>query len=96
MDKIEKALELIKTAVIEIDQELARCRSGSGAMATLEDQLALAREELLKMETAISNGSLPPREERDRFLGHMIVDSWPINSSPRGVVLSALGAFERL
>jgi len=76
--KKEKALGLIKTALRELEQELARHRKGEGAIGNIA-QLQAIQKSLIIMKEDLESNALPPKEDRgQRGFARIILDSWPI------------------
>jgi len=88
MRKNNKALHAIRVAKSAVDQELERHRAGAGTVSTPQ-QLASIKEQLDVWECEIVNGVIKPRQSRDRGMGHMISDSWPLGSPLGELVLKA-------
>lgn len=95
IDRTDHTLQLIKTAKLAVDQELERCTVGTGTVGTLS-QLTTIRKKLEAMEVTILSDAMPPQSNRDRGMGHMISDSWPLGSTLGEIVLSAEEAYVRL
>lgn len=91
----EKMLNLVQTALLQIDEEVARHMRGDETIATLE-QLRRCRETLHSMEKSLHSGKLPPRNERPSGMGRMIVDSWPIGAELGTLLLQIEQAYMRL
>lgn len=85
----------IQTALIQIDEEVARHMRGEETIGTLE-QLRHCRETLRSMEKSLHSGKLPPRNERPSGMGRMIVDAWPIGTELGTLLLRIEQAYIRL
>ncbi len=95
MSKNDKALHAIRVAKSAVDQELERHRVGSGTVSSPQ-QLASINEQLDAWEREVVNGAIKPRQDRDRGMGHMISDSWPLSSPLGELVLKAEEAYVTL
>ena len=95
MIKTEHALRLIREAKEAVSQELARNAAGAGTIGT-SNQLVAVRQKLEAMEHSICDGALPPKSSRDRGMGRMVSDSWPLGSALGEMVLSAEEVYVRL
>ncbi|MBI4661065.1 MAG: hypothetical protein HY735_19715 [Verrucomicrobia bacterium] len=92
MNQIAKALALSKQALALINQEMERQDHGSGAVGTVS-QLLTCKQQLQAMIAELESGSLPPKDERLRGMGHMIADSWPTDSTLADALLLAEQAY---
>ena len=95
MSKIERVLGLIRAAHRAVSDELVRAATGTGSVGTTA-QLTSVKQKLEEMERAIASGDLPPKPLRDRGMGRMVSDSWPLGSSLGEMVLLAEFAYVHL
>lgn len=91
----EKVLEMVRTALHQVNAEIDRHQRGQGTVGTPE-QLGQCRRTLEAMEKRVDSGSLPPKAERHSGMGRMVVDSWPLGSALGGLILEAEQAYMRL
>jgi hypothetical protein len=92
MNTILKALELTRHAIILLEEEVVLHNRGAGSVGVLA-QLDACKEELCEMLAQLESGCLPPPNQRLRGMGHMIADSWPINSTLGDALLLAEQAY---
>jgi hypothetical protein len=95
MSEHAEALRLISAARSAAEEELSRHRAGRRTVGSLA-QLQLICESLADMERDVEHSTVPPASARDRGMGRMIVDGWPLSSSLGSLVLCAEQAFLRL
>lgn len=79
LNKVIEAIDCINAELSKFDKEFSYNKE------TLES----FRNELEKIFAEIQSGILPPRNQRKRGMGRVIVDSWPINSPLGCKIISA-------
>jgi hypothetical protein len=95
MTKTDKALQSIRTAKEAVAQELERHRVGTGTVSTPAQLLAI-RDQLDVWQSEVERGSLTPRNQRNRGMGRMITDSWPLGSLLGQALLTAEESYASL
>jgi uncharacterized protein (DUF305 family) len=92
MSKIEKALALTQQAMKMVEEELDRQNRDETTVGT-KTQLEACKQQLCEMITQMEKAQLPPKHQRLFGMGHMIADSWPINSKLGEALLNAEHAY---
>ncbi len=92
MKKIEKALTLSRQAIGLLEVELDLQKRGKGTTGTAV-QLEMCMGQLQKMIIQLEQSQLPPKNQRLLGMGHMIADSWPVNSKLGEALLLAEQAY---
>ena len=94
MNKTEQTLQIIRAAKLAVIEEIHKNHEEKQMVATFS-QLSAVKKKLETMELTICNNSLLPKASRDRNMGRMISDSWPLGSTLGELVLSAEEAYLR-
>jgi hypothetical protein len=91
MDRRARALELVTSALAEVEVELTtpRYRIDAG-------QLGTCRTTLRAYLADIEKGALPPKRDRAEGLGRMVLDSWPYDAPLGNLVLQAERAWRNV
>lgn len=84
--KLEKAISYINIALREIDLEIKRHKQGCSTLSNVEELLKF-REYLMVILNDLKTGSIPSQDLRRFGMGHIIVDSWPLNSKLGDILL---------
>jgi hypothetical protein len=84
MDRRDRARELIKAALTEVEAERREPR-----YRLLPEQLDECIATLQGYLATLDRGVLPPRRERPEGLGRMVMDSWPFDVPLANAVLQA-------
>jgi hypothetical protein len=84
MDRRDRARELIKAALCEVEAERAAPR-----YRLRPEELDRCVETLQGYLTSLEGGELPPRRQRAEGLGRMVMDSWPFDVPLANAVLQA-------
>ncbi len=84
MDRRDRARELIRIALSEVEEE----RRAPRYQLSFED-LDTCIETLRGYLSALETGELPPRRERPEDLGRLVLDSWPYDVPLANAVLQA-------
>jgi hypothetical protein len=84
MDRRDRARELIKAALTEVEAERREPR-----YRLLPEQLDECIETLRGYLASLDRDALPPRRERPEGLGRMVMDSWPFDLPLANAVLQA-------
>jgi hypothetical protein len=92
MKSITKALVLSRQANAFLKEEIDRHKSGAGIVG-VATQLVECQNQIEEMIVQLESGHLPPKNQRLRGMGHMIADSWPINSQLGDALLLAEQAY---
>lgn len=84
MDRRDRARELIKAALTEVEAERRTPR-----YCLCPEQLDECIETLRGYLATLDRGELPPRRQRPEGLGRMVMDSWPFDLPLANAVLQA-------
>lgn len=84
MDRRDRARELIKAALTEVEAE-RRAPRYRLRPEELDQCIATLRGYL----STLDRGELPPRRQREEGLGRMVMDCWPFDVPLANVVLQA-------
>lgn len=84
MDRRDRARELIRSALAEVEAERRAPR-----YRLSPEELDRCVETLQGYLAALDRGELPPRRQRPEGLGRMVMDSWPFDLPLANAVLQA-------
>jgi hypothetical protein len=87
-----KALALSRHAMELLNQEIERLHRNMNVVGT-PAQLATCKQQLQEMIRQLESDCLPPKNQRLFGMGHMIADSWPIDSELGDALLRAEQAY---
>lgn len=88
MPTAERAVDI---ALAGVQEELAKHRAGSGTVSTPQ-QLELIEKELTEMLQDLRQGRFMPER---MWLGHCVVDSWPLTHMLTEQICAAAQAYSR-
>lgn len=92
MSSIEKATELVKSAIDALDRELSNSPDPKLANVPRGQKVAF-KQKLQKMYDTLNSGFLPEKSQRNMGLSHALADSWPFDSRLAGEIVKAERAF---
>ena len=92
MNEIIKALALSQRAMLILGEELDRQSRAERTVGTTA-QLEACKQQLVGMVAQLESGHLPRKEQRLCGMGHMIADSWPVDSKLGEALLLAEQAY---
>lgn len=90
MKAVERVEHLLQGALEAVDVEIA-----SNTLSPKE-QLYRFRLNLEQMLNEVRSNTLPPKPARDRGMGRIIVDSWPLTSETGNAIARAEQAYKDL
>lgn len=77
--KKDKTISVIKIAIKSIEDELVKSRTKEPEIPI--NHLELFKLYLIEMLNEINNNEMQDRNNRIKKMSHIILDSWPMNSS---------------
>jgi len=78
MNKKDILLKKIDKVINELD-ELINVKNKSIECFSSIEQLRLFRNKFLSIMDEISNGSIPPKDERNLGIARLVADQWPFD-----------------
>ena len=95
MSAIDKAKSAVLDALAKIDREL-EFRMESARTGPSVPQLLHCKSHLQMVLHELETNQMPPKEKRNRGMGRMITDSWPLKNELSEAVLKAEHAYLKL